>query len=37
MKSQESAKALFSSGNAAEMPTAELTDEDLENGTIGIT
>jgi tyrosyl-tRNA synthetase len=36
MKSQESAKALFSSGNAAEMPTVELTDEDLENGTIGI-
>ena len=29
MKSQES-------GNAAEMPTVELTDEDLENGTIGI-
>ena len=36
MKSQESTKALFSSGNAAEMPTVELTDEDLENGTIGI-
>ena len=36
MKAQESAKALFSSGNAAEMPTVELTDEDLENGTIGI-
>ena len=27
---------MFSSGNAAEMPTVELTDEDLENGTIGI-
>ena len=36
MKAKESAKALFSSGNAAEMPTVELTDEDLENGTIGI-
>ena len=36
LKAQESAKALFSSGNAAEMPTVELTDEDLENGTIGI-
>ena len=36
MKAQERAKALFSSGNAAEMPTVELTDEDLENGTIGI-
>lgn len=36
MKAQESAKALFSSGNAAEMPTVELTDADLENGTIGI-
>ena len=36
LKAQESAKSLFSSGNAAEMPTVELTDEDLENGTIGI-
>ena len=36
LKAQESAKALFSSGNAAEMPTVELTDEDLGNGTIGI-
>lgn len=28
-KAQESARALFSQGNAAEMPTAELTAEDL--------
>lgn len=35
-KAQESAKALFSSGNAAEMPTVELTAEDLNDGSIGI-
>lgn len=35
-KAQESAKALFRSGNAAEMPTVELTAEDLEQGAIGI-
>lgn len=35
-RAQESAKALFSSGNAAEMPTVELTAEDLTEGTIGI-
>ncbi len=32
-RAQESARALFSQGNAADMPTAELTEEDLtENG-----
>jgi len=35
-KSQESAKALFSSGAAANMPTTELTDEDLTDGSIDI-
>jgi tyrosyl-tRNA synthetase len=35
-KAQESAKALFSSGNAAEMPTVELTKDDLTDGAIGI-
>ncbi len=35
-KAQESAKALFSSGNAADMPTVTLTADDLEDGTIGI-
>lgn len=35
-KAQESAKALFSAGNAAEMPTVELTADDLDNGSIGI-
>ena len=32
----ESARALFSQGNAADMPTAELTAEDFENGEIDI-
>ncbi len=36
VRAQESAKALFRSGNAAEMPTVELTAEDLSDGSIGI-
>ena len=35
-KAQESARALFSQGNAAEMPTTELADEDFQDGTIDI-
>lgn len=35
-KAKEGAKALFSSGNAADMPVAELTDADFEEGSIGI-
>ena len=35
-KAQESARALFSQGNAAEMPTAELTDDDMTDGSIDI-
>ncbi len=35
-KAKEGAKALFSSGNAADMPVAELTDDDFEEGSIGI-
>ena len=35
-KAKEGAKALFSSGNAADMPVAELTDDDFEEGNIGI-
>ena len=35
-KAQESARALFSSGNAAEMPTAELSEEDFTDGSIDI-
>ncbi|MGC4019457.1 MAG: tyrosine--tRNA ligase [Muricomes sp.] len=35
-KAQASAKALFSQGNAADMPTAELSDEDFADGTIDI-
>ena len=35
-KAQESARALFSQGNAAEMPTAELTEEDFKDGSIDI-
>ena len=35
-KAQESARVLFSSGNAAQMPEAVLTDEDFEDGSIGI-
>ena len=36
MKAQESARALFAGGNAAEMPTCELTEEDFTDGTIDI-
>ena len=36
VKAQESAKALFSSGAAANMPTTELTAEDLVDGQIDI-
>ena len=32
-KAQEGARALFSTGSAADMPTAELTDEDFTEGT----
>lgn len=35
-KAQESARALFSKGNAAEMPTTELTEEDFTDGVIDI-
>ena len=35
-KAQESARALFSSGNAADMPTAELCEEDFVEGAIDI-
>ncbi|MBR6769963.1 MAG: tyrosine--tRNA ligase [Lachnospiraceae bacterium] len=35
-KAKESARALFSSGNAADMPTAELTQEQLTEDTIDI-
>ena len=35
-KAQESARALFSQGNAAQMPTAELTEEDFEGNEIDI-
>lgn len=35
-KAQESARALFTSGDAANMPTAELTAEDFNNGEIDI-
>lgn len=35
-KAKEGAKALFSSGNAADMPVAELADDDFEEGSIGI-
>ena len=36
VKAQESARALFSAGNAANMPTAELTAEDFADGKIDI-
>ena len=36
MKAQESAKALFSAGNAENMPTYELKDEDFRDGVIDI-
>lgn len=35
-KAQESARALFSQGNAADMPTAELTAEDLQENAVDI-
>ena len=35
-KAQEGARALFSSGNAAQMPEVELTDADFEDDQIGI-
>lgn len=35
-KAQDSAKALFASGNAADMPEVVLTDDDFEEGSIGI-
>lgn len=35
-KAQESSRALFSGGNAADMPTAEITEADLQDGTIDI-
>ena len=35
-RAQESARALFSSGAAANMPTEELTEEDLVDGSIDI-
>ena len=35
-KAQESARALFGSGTAAEMPTAKLTEADLKDGNIDI-
>ena len=35
-KAQESSRALFSGGNAADMPTAEITEADLRDGKIDI-
>ena len=35
-KAQESARALFGSGNAANMPTAVITEENLKDGKIDI-
>ena len=35
-KAQESARALFSTGVAADMPTTELTDEDFADGSIDV-
>jgi tyrosyl-tRNA synthetase len=35
-KAQESARALFAGGNAAEMPTTTLTEEDFRDGQIDI-
>jgi len=35
-KAQESARALFSGGNAADMPTAAITEADLQDGKIDI-
>lgn len=36
VKAQESARALFSSGNAADMPSADITTDDLNDGSIDI-
>ena len=36
IKAKESARALFSSGNAADMPTAELLEADLVDGAVDI-
>lgn len=36
LKAQESARALFAGGNAAEMPTCQLSEEDFQNGSIDI-
>ena len=36
VKAQEGARALFSSGNAAQMPETKLVGEDFEDGKIGI-
>ena len=36
VKAQEGARALFSSGNAANMPTAELAEEDFTDGKIDV-
>ena len=35
-KAQEGARALFAAGVAAQMPTCELTDEDMEDGSIDL-
>ena len=35
-KAQESSRALFTGGSAAEMPTAELSDADLTDGSIDL-
>ena len=35
-RAQESARALFTQGNADQMPTTELADEDFEDGSIDI-
>ncbi|MGN1184247.1 MAG: tyrosine--tRNA ligase, partial [Oliverpabstia sp.] len=35
-KAQEGARALFSAGNAENMPTAELTEEDFKDGSIDL-
>ena len=36
MKAQNGARALFSSGNAADMPTVELAEEDFKDGAVDI-
>lgn len=35
-KAQDAARALFTSGNAANMPTVELSNEDLTDGAVDI-